>query len=191
MAPDPRLFRRVVRIGRRAGCASQSSTHARGFAFVASLFLLAVLGAFAAYVISIGANAQGTVEVSIQAERVFEAANSGLEWAAYQELDPYQAIWGNVTTPPNCFASPSTPALPSAFGSITLSVSCTRYPAWTATPNYYEEGSQRVVVYLITSTASYGSAGNSDYVQRQLQSRVVQCKNPYGTAPAYTCGNYN
>jgi MSHA biogenesis protein MshP len=175
----------------KAGCAPKGPARVRGFAFVASLFLLVVLGAFAAYIINIGANAQGTVESSIQAERAFEAANSGLEWAAYQELDPSQAIWGQVTTPPNCFASPSTPTLPSAFGAITLSISCTRYPAWTATPNYYEEGSQRVVVYVITSTASYGTAGNSDYVQRQLQSRVVQCKNPFGTAPAYTCSNYN
>jgi len=190
MGPDPRLGR-SVRTGRRAACALKPKAPARGFAFVAALFLLVVLGAFAAYIISIGANAQGTVEASIEAERVFEAANSGLEWAAYQELDPYQAIWGNVTTPPNCFASPATPSLPSAFGAITLSVTCTRYPAWTATPNYYEEGSQRVVVYLITSTASYGTAGQANYAQRQLQSRVVQCKNPFGTAPAYTCSNYN
>lgn len=190
MAPDPRQLRCLL-TARSAGRAATLAARVRGYAFFASLFLLVVLGAFAAYIISIGANAQGTVEVSIQAERAFEAANSGLQWAAYQELDPYQAIWGSVTTPPNCFASPATPALPSAFGSITLSVTCTRYPAWTATPNYYEEGSQRVVVYLVTSTASYGTAGHSDYVQRQLQSRVVQCKNPYGTAPAYTCSNYN
>ncbi|HXW64388.1 MAG TPA: hypothetical protein VEK74_04850 [Burkholderiaceae bacterium] len=190
MAPDLRP-RNSPHIGRKPDWAPKLPTRVRGFAFVASLFLLVVLGVFAAYIISIGANAQGTVEASIQAERVFEAANSGLEWAAYQELDPYQAIWGNVTTPPNCFASPATPSLPSAFGSITLSISCTRYPAWTATPNYYEEGSQRVVVYLITSTASYGTAGQATYAQRQLQSRVVQCKNPYGTAPAYTCSNYN
>lgn len=158
-----------------------------GFAFIAGIFLLVVLGAFAAYVLQISSNAQGATEQAIQAVRAYEAANSGLEWAAYQELDPNQAIWGSVTTPPDCFASPAAPALPAAMGNFTLSVTCTRYPAFTATPNYYEEGSLRVAVYLITSTASFGTAGSSSFVQRQLQSRVQQCKNPFGTAPAYSC----
>jgi MSHA biogenesis protein MshP len=159
----------------------------QGFAFVAALFLLVVLGAFAAFIVTIGANAQATSAVAISSVRAFEAANAGLEWAAYQELDPRQAIWGAVTTPPDCFSSPSTPALPSAFGGYALSVTCTRYPAYTASPNFYEEGSNRVAIYVFTATAILGSAGSAEYVERQVETRVEQCKNPFGTSPAYVC----
>jgi|SRR5450631_537980 MSHA biogenesis protein MshP len=165
----------------------RASLRQRGFAFVAALFLLVVLGAFAAFVVSIGANAQATSAIAIESVRAFEAANAGIEWATYQEIDPRHAIWGAVTTPPDCFASPAAPGLPAAFGGFALAVSCTRYPPYTATPNYYEEGSQRSVIYLFTATATMGTAGSATFVQRQIEARVEQCKNPYGTAPNYVC----
>jgi MSHA biogenesis protein MshP len=160
---------------------------ARGFAFVAALFLLVVLGALGAFVVSISANAQATSSLAVQGVRAFEAANAGVEWATYQALDPAQAIWGQVTTPPPCFTTPSTLALPSAFAGLSVSVTCTRYPASTASPNYYEEGSQRVVIYVLTATASQGTPGSASYIERQIEARVEQCKNPFGTAPAYAC----
>jgi len=176
MDRDPHPRRRV-----RAGA------RPRGFAFVAALFLLVVLGAFAAFIVAIGANAQATSAVAIESVRAFEAANAGLEWATYQEIDPNQQIWGNVTTPPDCFSASSVPTLPAAFGGFTLTVSCTRYPAYTATPPYYEEGSQRVAIYVFTATAALGTPGTAGYVERQIEARVEQCKNPYGTAGAYAC----
>jgi len=175
MRPEPRPRRRPA-LPRRPG-----------FAFVAALFLLVVLGAFGAFVVTMGANAQASTALAIQGVRAFEAANAGLEWAAYQELDPRQAIHGAVTTPPDCFSSPSAITLPATMGAFSVSIACTRYPAYTASPNYYEEGSQRVAIYVFTSTASLGTAGNADYVERQIESRVEACKNPYGSAPAYAC----
>jgi hypothetical protein len=72
-------------------------------------------------------------------------------------------------------------------GGFTVSVACTRYPAYSASPNYYEEGSQRVAIYVVTATASLGTAGTADYVERQIESRIEQCKNPYASSPAYAC----
>lgn len=158
-----------------------------GFAFIAALFLLVVLGAFVAFATTITMNAQTSGALAVQGVRGYEAARSGVEWATYQILDPRQAINGTVTTPPPCFASPSTPTLPGDLGNFSLTVSCTRYPANGASPNYYEEGSLRTVVYDVTATASQGTPGAADYVERQLQVRIEQCKNPNGTAPAYSC----
>jgi len=160
---------------------------ARGFAFIAALFLLVVLGAFGAFVLTMSSNSQASAALAVQSVRAYESANSGLEWAAYQELDPRQAIWGAVTTPPDCFASPSTPSFPAAMGGFTVSVSCTRYPAFGASPNYYEEGSQRVAIFVFTATATLGTPGAADYVERQLETRIEVCKNPYGTGPNYAC----
>lgn len=159
----------------------------RGFAFVAALFLLVVLGAFIAFVTSISVNAQAGSALEVQGVRAYEAARAGVEWATYQVLDPRQAINGAVSTPPPCFASPSTPALPGDLGQFALTVTCTRYPLNTASPNYYEEGSLRTVIYDVTSTATQGTPGTAEYVERQIQVRIEQCKNPGGSAPAYAC----
>jgi MSHA biogenesis protein MshP len=168
-----------------SGC--RASSPEGGFAFIAALFLLVVLGAFVAFVTTISMNAQSAGALAVQGTRAYEAARAGVEWATYQVLDPRQAINGTVTTPPACFASPSTPALPGDLARFSLSVTCTRYPDNSAAPNYYEEGSLRTVVYDVTSTATQGTPGAADYVERQLQVRIEQCKNPIGSSPGYSC----
>ncbi|HEX4584374.1 MAG TPA: hypothetical protein VH183_06060 [Burkholderiaceae bacterium] len=136
---------------------------------------------------SISMNAQTSGALAVQGARAYESARAGIEWAAYQVLDPRTAINGAVTAPPPCFASPSTPALPGDLGQFSLTVTCTRYPDNTASPNYYEEASLRVAVYDVTATASQGTPGAADYVERQIQVRIEQCKNPGATAPLYAC----
>ena len=158
-----------------------------GFAFLAAIFLLVVLGAFTAFCVTITSNAAATGSLAFRGVQAFESATAGLEWAAYETLDPRQAIWGSITTPPSCFTTPSTVALPAAMGGFTVSVTCTRYPASGANPAYYEEGSNRLAVYVFTSNASLGTPGSATYVERQLSSRVVVCKNPYASGPAYAC----
>ncbi|HEY4038939.1 MAG TPA: hypothetical protein VGM15_08970, partial [Burkholderiaceae bacterium] len=155
-----------------------------GFAFIAALFLLVVLGAFVAFVMSMTMNAQTSGALAVQGARAYEAARAGVEWATYQVLDPRTAINGAISTPPDCFASPSSPALPGNLGQFSLTVTCNRYPA---NPNYYEEVSRRVAVYDVISTATQGIPGAADYVERQIQVRIEQCKDPNGTAPLYAC----
>jgi MSHA biogenesis protein MshP len=158
-----------------------------GFAFIAALFLLVVLGAFVAFVVSISMNSQTSGALAVQGTRAYEAARAGIEWATYQILDPRTAINGTITTPPDCFASPSSPTLPGDLGQFALTVTCTRYPSNSASPNYYEEASLRVAVYDVTATATQGTPGAADYVERQIQVRIEQCKNPNGTGPLYAC----
>ena len=168
-----------------------------GFAFIAALFLLVVLGAFVAFVTSISMNAQTSGALSVQGVRAYEAARAGVEWATYQILDPRTAINGVITTPPPCFGTAvtgtnpaqftSSPTLPGDLGQFSLTVLCTRYPANGASPNYYEEAALRVVVYDVIATATQGTPGAADYVERQLQVRIEQCKNPNGTASLYAC----
>jgi MSHA biogenesis protein MshP len=146
-----------------------------------------VLGAFIAFISSMTMNSQTSGAIAVQGARAYEAARAGVEWATYQVLDPRTAINGVITTPPDCFASPSTPVLPSNLGQFSLTVTCTRYPLNAAAPNYYEEAALRVVVYDVTSTATQGTPGTVEYVERQIQVRIEQCKNPNGTAPLYAC----
>ena len=102
-------------------------------------------------------------------------------------LRPFSTPGAAISTPPPCFASPASPALPGNLGQFALTVTCTRYPANVALPNYCEEASLRVAVYDVISTATQGTPGAADYVERQIQVRIEQCKNPNGTAPLYAC----
>jgi len=44
-----------------------------------------------------------------------------------------------------------------------------------------------VAVYDVIATATQGTPGAPDYVERQIQVRIEQCKNPNGASPLYSC----
>lgn len=158
-----------------------------GFALMTAIFLLVVLGAFAAFAVSFSANTSAAHAASVQGARAYEAARAGLEWATYRVKDPNGTLSPGATALPACFTSPSTLSLPAAMGSFTVSVTCARYPAVTATPSYHEEGNKRSAYYVVVSTATLGTAGNVDYVERKLETRIEACKDSAGTAPTYAC----
>ena len=72
-------------------------------------------------------------------------------------------------------------------GSFTVQVTCTRYPAFAASPNFHEEGDRRSTYFVVVSTATLGTAGSVDYVERRLESRIESCKDATGVAPTYAC----
>jgi hypothetical protein len=77
--------------------------------------------------------------------------------------------------------------LPAEFAGFGVTVTCTRFPAFGASPNYHEEGVQRVAQYFVTATARNGTPGALDYVERQLEARIEVCKDPSAAGPAYAC----
>lgn len=159
----------------------------RGFALMTAIFLLVVLGAFAAFAVSFSTNTAATHALSVQGARAYEAARAGLEWATYQIKDPNGTLSPGATNLPACFTSPTALALPAAMGGFTVQVTCTRYPSASATPSYHEEGNKRSAFYVVVATATLGTAGNVDYVERRLESRVEACKDSAATAPTYAC----
>ncbi len=160
---------------------------AGGFALVAAIFLLVVIAAMGAFAVSLSANAHATGAVAVMGARAYEAARTGIEWAAYQVRDPNGTLAPGATNLPACFASPTTLALPSAMGSFTVQVSCTRHPATGASPNYHEEGDKRSAYYVVTSTAFLGAAGSADHVERRLEARIEKCKDANAPTPTYVC----
>jgi MSHA biogenesis protein MshP len=182
----------------RSGRASLQRTrrHARraiagrrpaGFALVTAIFLLVVLAAFAAFAVTFAANAAATAALAVQGVRAYEAARAGIEWAAYQVKDPNGTLAPGPTNLPDCFASPTALALPAALGEFTVTVTCQRFPAFGAAPNYHEEGNRRSAYYVVVATASFGVPGAADYVERRLEARIEKCKDAAAAAPAYAC----
>lgn len=181
-ALDPRTTPCGIKSHRAAGYRSRQ----RGFAFITAIFVLVILATFAAFVVTFIAGAHASSALAVQGARGYEAARVGIEWAAYTLRDP-QRTTVPTDTPRDCFASPSALPLPAALGEFTLSVACTRFPASGSTPNYHDEGGRRIVQYRVTATASMGTPGAVDYVERQLEARIEVCRDPAAGGPAYDC----
>jgi MSHA biogenesis protein MshP len=104
----------------------------RGFTAVAAVFILVVLTALGAFILSVGTGQQIGSALDVQGVRVYEAARSGVEWGLYRQLRDG-----------NCAASSSfTPAAPT-LTAYTVTVACTATPGTNGGPT----------VWTVTSTA--------------------------------------
>ncbi|HEU0204684.1 MAG TPA: hypothetical protein VFR86_30090 [Burkholderiaceae bacterium] len=157
-----------------------------GFAFIVAIFLLVILAGFAAFAVSLVANANATTAVAVHGARAYQAARAGIEWAAYQLEDPNGTLAPGAANLPACFGTAALSA-PAGIGNFSITVSCARYPAAGSSPDYHEEGAQRSVYYVVTSTATSGTPGRADYVERRIQARIEVCKDAAAAAPTYAC----
>ena len=105
----------------------------QGFAIVTAIFILVVLAALGAFIVSISTNQQIGTALDIQGVRAYQAAKSGVEWGIYQvEATPaYNFSYGTPAVAvgnanPNTRACPASPA--SCSGAISCS-SCWLQPA--------------------------------------------------------------
>ena len=122
-----------------------------GFATIAAIFLLVVLAALGAFMVSISSSQQITSAQDIQGSRAYWAAHAGIEWAL-----------GSLAASPG--ACPIPPA-PFTVDGFTLVLSC-------SSGSFDEAGATRVI-YSITSRASAGaSPGGIAYVERSLSASM-------------------
>ena len=131
-----------------------------GFSIVSAIFLLVVLSAMGAFMLTFSTVQQMTSTQDLQGAKAYQAARAGIDWGAYQILQ---------TGAPPCSAAGTSSAvtLGGNLASFTLTVSCTSYGPYT-------EGATPVSLYQITATASSGAAvGSSTYVERQLQATIA------------------
>jgi MSHA biogenesis protein MshP len=143
----------------------------RGFLLMAALFLIVTFATIGAYLVTITA---GQVEAATQDEqgtRAYQAARTGIEWAAYQVLiNPAGAFATTTCTTPLASQNLALGAFGGPGGTFQVSVTCTR-----TTEN---EAGNTIQVYAITSTgcnrAACTGVGTSAYVERQLQLVLAQ-----------------
>lgn len=158
----------------------------RGLSLVTAIFLMVVLAMLGAFMVSMTGLQQSSSVLDVQGVRSYEAARAGVEWGAWQVLDPNDAI--GTAALPTCPASPADLTLAGSLYSFTVTVTCT---ATTTT-----EGNRNVGTYLIVATAcnqpSAGSCPNAapsgGYLERQVQATFSKCKDPTASGPKYSCG---
>ena len=129
-----------------------------GFVLPTAIFLLVILAALAAYMVALSRTSSMSSAMDIQGVRAYQAARAGIEWAAWQVIDPKNL----QASPTPCPASPYTMVgLSGSLASFNVSVTCSR--------TLQTDGANTVAIYQITSTATSGVAGEVDYVERQIQ----------------------
>lgn len=161
----------------------------RGFSIVTAVFLIVVLALLGAFIVSVTGLQQSSLQLDIQGVRAYQAARAGIEWGAYQVLDP------NNTIPAAGLAScPGTANLTGLGGSLspfTVTVTCAQTDA--------TEGNRNLRVYSVVATACNqpdagpGTCPNTGapapgYVDRQIQATLSKCKDPTAAGPRFACG---
>lgn len=143
----------------------------RGVALVNAVFLIVVLAALGAYMVSIGGIQTAAVTKSLQAARVYFGAKAGLEWAIHRAVNPPVSM---------CSVSPATQATAFTLGGggfvgVNVSVNCTftTHNENDPPPGFTTVTIQVFNVYHITSTATHGSPGDVDYAERRLEATVT------------------
>ena len=167
-----------------------------GFSIIAAIFLLVVLALLAAFIASVTGMQQSSGQLDVLGARAYQSARAGMEWSAWQVLDPNNTLNAGSCSPivmPTCPASPQNlPALAGSLSGFTVTVTCAQTADTT-------EGNRNVRVFQIVATAcnqpSAGSCPNvpppvptNGYVERQVQESLAKCKDSTAAAPRCACG---
>lgn len=146
-----------------------------GFAVVAAIFLLIVLSALGAFVVSISTTQHAQNALDLQGARAYQAARAGIEWGVWQVMNPENTnpAVAPFTAQYGCAGSPNTlAALGGTLAGFTVSVECSFV-------DHPDAGVTRRI-YTVTSTAFWGAApaapANPDYVERQVVATVSTCR---------------
>lgn len=125
-----------------------------GFAIIAAIFILVVLAALGAVMVTLsGTQHQGSAIV-IETSRAQAAARSGIEWGAWQALEQS-----------SCSPSSQFELNEGVLDGFRLTVQCSQ-------SNHNERG-EDFPVYEIIAVAERGQSGRPDYVKRELRAQFV------------------
>lgn len=137
-----------------------------GFLLPAAIFLLVILAGLGAYAVNITSIQQNSATQDIQSIRAYHLAKAGAELSAYYLM---QTSPDSTSIPATCHTNASTTISLDGF-SIARSCYGTYVP-------YYEQGNDHEIgVYTVKSTASFGTSGDINYVERQFEFNLSKCR---------------
>lgn len=159
-------------MSRFSSCACRVAASQTGFSIVSAIFLLVVLSALGAFIVNISSGQHTAGMLDVQGARAYQAARAGVEWGAYQVLDPNSTA--AVATPVACPAATTlTP-----FAGFSTTVTCVL--------STHTENGNNIGVYRFTSTATSGTIGTSNFVSRVVVATLAKCLDPAAAAP-FSC----
>lgn len=137
----------------------QASANQRGVALVSAIFLLVVLAALGAYMLTVSGVQQTTVNRALIDARTHYAARAGLEWGIHRAVSPPTLGTGE------CSSSAQFGLTGYGLDNVQVTVECVL--------NLYTPGVD-AYVYAITSTARNFSTGTAEYAERKLEATVCR-----------------
>ncbi len=173
-----------------------------GFSIIAAIFLLVVLALLAAFIASVTGMQQSSGQLDVLGVRAYQSARAGMEWGAWQVLDPNNnlpGVGGTANLPPCPAVSTNLCVLGGSLSSFAVTVTC---DATINAPT--TEGNRNIGAYKIIATACnqpvVGTCPNptpaacpnptpaAGYVERELQATFSKCKDPTAGGPGFKCG---
>jgi MSHA biogenesis protein MshP len=129
------------------------------FALPSAIFLLVILAALGAFVLSVSTSQHMGAALDVQGERAYQAARAGIEWGLFQSVR--NGSCGSTTL---TFAG-------TTLAGFTTTISCS-----TSSAN---EGGTTVNVDKITATACNqapcpNAASGANYVERQITATIAK-----------------
>lgn len=118
-----------------------------GFAIVAAIFLLVILAALGAFMVTFSNSQHITSAQDIQGSRAYWSARAGIEWA----------IASTTTT---CPTSPKTLTI----NTFTVIVTCSQ--------KIYTEADSAINIFNLTSVASTGTVGGIGFIERSVSASI-------------------
>jgi len=143
---------------------TRAPRHQAGFALVSAIFLIVVLAALGAFMVTIGGVQHATTSQAVLAARAYFGAKAGIEWGIHQAIAPTPSMCTSI------YPTMTTTLLAPITGldgiRVTVSCACT----FTSAANC---NSALNSVYYLASVAEYGTYGSADYAQRRLEATVT------------------
>lgn len=136
----------------------------RGFSLVTAIFLLVVLSALGAMMVTFFTAQQQSSAVDVLGSRAYQAARAGVEWAAFGVSQTASGVWGGCPTG----TSFPTNTLGGVLAPFSVTVTCPN-------PVSAVEGVNTIWVYDITAAASGVNGalpGNANYVERVINVKM-------------------
>jgi MSHA biogenesis protein MshP len=141
-----------------------------GMSLITAIFLLVILAALGALMVSLSSTQQAEAAIDMQGSRAYHAARAGIEYGAFQAIAGTCAPKVSVTLPSTA---------PQQFDAFTVvTVSCST----GAPPTYDEGGPPLKTLYVVTANACNqpdaagfcpNAAPGPNYVERELQLSVI------------------
>lgn len=146
---------------------------ARGAALVSAIFLLVVLAAVGAYMLTLSGVEQSTANRALLAARAHYAARAGIEWGIHRARNAAGTMCGvspAVTTTSFTLTG-------SGFDGFNIAVGCTSTDHNGTALNEGTFGSPpgtaaNFSVFYLTSTATHGSPGDLEHAERRIEAIV-------------------
>jgi len=162
-----------------------SKLRERGFSIVTAIFLLVVLSLLGAFIVSVTGLQQSSLQLDVQGVRAYHAARAGIEWGAWQVLDPNNSI--GTPALPVCPASTNLTGLAGSLSPFTVTVTCSATINAPTTEGLRNIGAYQIIATACNQAPCPNPAPLSGYVERQLQATLSKCKDPSAAGPRFAC----